>query len=104
MTIVMPLGKLTDHIQHLGDSTGSSALVTSSRSSIGLHRERTHDRDALLLAPGEPVRDTRRPCLEPEAAEQVDPRLVLRLVAREAQHLARRQRHVPQHASCAGRG
>ena len=27
-----------------------------------LHRERAHDRDALLLAAGEPVRDTRRAC------------------------------------------
>ena len=50
-------------------SSGSSALVTSSSSSSSrLHRERADDRDALLLAAREPVRDTRRACRRARSA------------------------------------
>ena len=64
-------------------SSGSRALVTSSSSiSSRLHRERTDDRDALLLAAREPVRVLARLVAEAEALEQLE-RARLRLPPRQ---------------------
>ena len=53
-------------------SSGSSALVTSSSSSSsGLHRERAHDRDALLLSAREPIRVLVALVGEAETGEQL---------------------------------
>ena len=49
-------GELADHVEHLGDELrveGARDLVEQQQ--LGLHRERAHDRDALLLAAREPV-------------------------------------------------
>ena len=79
-------------------SSGSSALVTSSSSiSVGLHRERAHDRDPLLLAAREPVGVLVALVGEAEAGEQLR-RLGLRLRARRAERLARGERDVLEHA------
>ena len=76
-------------------SSGSSALVTSSSSiSSGLHRERAHDRDALLLAAGEPVRVVVALVGETEALEQLG-RVAPPPRARERPSaVPRRERHV----------
>ena len=83
-------GELADHLSTSATSSGSSALVTSSSSiSSGLHRERAHDRDALLLPAGEPVGVVVAPARrEPEALEQL---------ARLSLGLARGR--LPEHAS-----
>src|SRR5262249_10759163 len=63
---------------------------------LSLHGERAHDRDALLLAAGQPVRIVARLFLEPEAREESE-RIRPRLLARTAEHLPRRECHVLEH-------
>ena len=62
-----------------------------------LHRERPHDRDALLLAAGEPVRVLVPLVGEPEALEE-RLRTRGRVRLRGAERLARRERDVLEHA------
>src|SRR2546425_10944826 len=73
------LRQLPDHLQHLGNELrveGARDLVEEQQ--IGLHRERAHDGDALLLAAREPVGILVALVGEPEAGEQLArPRLRL---------------------------
>ena len=49
-------GELADHLEHLGDELRvERARHLVEQHQLGLHRERAHDRDALLLAAREPV-------------------------------------------------
>ena len=49
-------GELADHVEHLGHELGvEGARHLVEQQQLGLHRERAHDRDALLLPAGEPV-------------------------------------------------
>ena len=52
ISIVMPAGReLTDHVEHLGDELGvERARDLVEQHDVGLHRQRAHDRDPLLLA------------------------------------------------------
>ena len=85
-------------------SSGSSALVTSSSSSArGRVGERAGDRDALLLAAGEPVGVLVLAPGEPEAREQLA-RVRLGLGAALAVSPHRREHHVLERGSGAGRG
>src|SRR5438093_9651458 len=94
-----PSGRqLSDHVQHLADQL----RVERARNLVEEHqawlpRERADDGDALLLAAGQPVGILEALVGEPEALEERR-RLRLRLLARHPEHLARRERHVPQHA------
>ena len=66
------LGELADHAQHLGDELGvERARHLVEQHQRGLHRERAHDRDALLLAAREPVGVLVALVGEPEAVEQL---------------------------------
>ena len=50
------LRELADHLEHLGDELRvERARHLVEQHQLGLHRERAHDRDALLLAAREPV-------------------------------------------------
>ena len=64
ITIVMPAGgQLPDRVQHLGDEDGvQGARDLVEEHHVGVQRERPRDRDALLLATGEPVGIVVAPC------------------------------------------
>ena len=90
-------GELADDVEHLRDELRverGGDLVEQQQ--VRLHRERPHDRHPLLLAARQPVRHVARLRAEAEPLEQRQ-RLPLRLGARPAQHLARRERHVVEH-------
>ncbi len=90
-------GELADHVEHLGDELrveGARDLVEEEQ--LGLHRERPHDRDALLLAAGEPVGVLVALVGEAEALEQRG-RLRIGLASRLPERLAGRQGHVLEH-------
>ena len=62
-------GELADHLEHLGDELGvERARHLVEQHQLGLHRERAHDRDALLLAARQPVGVLVALVGEPEAA------------------------------------
>ena len=64
-------GELADHVEHLRDELGvERARDLVEEQQPRLHRERAHDRDALLLAAGEPVGVLVALVGEPEAREQ----------------------------------
>ncbi len=64
-------GELADHVEHLGDELRvERARDLVEQQQLGLHRERPHDRDALLLAAREPVGVLVALVGEPEAVEQ----------------------------------
>ncbi len=99
-----PVRELADHVEHLGDELRvERARHLVEQQQVRLHRERTRDRDALLLAAREPVRVLVALVREPEALEQAG-RVRVGLDARQPARLARRERHVLEHASCAGTG
>ncbi len=93
-----PLGRqLADRVQHLGDQhriEGARDLVE--QEDVGLHRERTHDRNALLLTAGESIGEFIGLGLQPEAAQQLIGARS-RLVIAQAEHLARCKGHVLAH-------
>ena len=92
ITIVMPpRGELADHVEHLRDELRvERARDLVEQQQLGLHRERPHDRDALLLAAGEPVGVLVALVGEAEALEQRG-------------RLARRPRAATARAPCAAR-
>ena len=50
-------GEFADHVEDLGDQHGvERARDLVEQHDVGLHRQRAHDRDALLLSAREPVR------------------------------------------------
>ena len=77
-----------------GKSTMIRCINRLEEHQVRLHRERAHDRDALLLSAGEPVRIVVRLVGETEALEQFE-RTRPGLGARELQHARGRERHVP---------
>ena len=91
-------GELADHVQHLGHELrveGARDLVEQEQ--VGLHRERPHDRDTLLLAARQPVRVGESLVGESEPLEELRrPAIGGRPV--EAKDLARPERHVVQDA------
>ena len=98
ISIVMPaLGQLADHAQHLGHELRvERARDLVEEHQLGLHRERAHDRDALLLAAREPVRVLVALVGEPEPLEQLDGlglRLGLRLARAPSAARASRCEH-----------
>src|SRR5215207_1360751 len=83
------LRELTDHAEHLGDELGiQSARDLVEQHHLGLHRERPHDRHALLLPAREPVGVVATLVGEAEASQERG-RIRLCLPAREAERLAR---------------
>ena len=69
--VIPPRGELADHVEHLRDELRvERARHLVEQQQLGLHRERAHDRDALLLAAGEPVGVLVPLVGEPEALEQ----------------------------------
>ena len=82
--------------EHLRDELGvERARHLVEQHEVGLHRERAHDRDALLLAAGEPIRVLLALVREPEACEQlVGSRVGVRL--RQSERLPRPERDVPE--------
>ena len=106
MTIVIPAAassRMTSSTS--ATSSGSRALVISSSSSrSGLHRERPDDRDALLLAAGQAVGVLVALVGEAEPLEQRRRVASRPRRARALEDLAWRERHVVEHASCAGTG
>ena len=90
-------GQLADHVEHLGDEFGvEGARHLVEEEQPGLHRERAHDRDALLLPTGEAVGIVEPLVDEPEALEE-PVGLGVRLRPSEAARLPRSERHVLEH-------
>ena len=96
--VIPPRGELADHVEHLGDELRvERARHLVEEEQLGLHRERPHDRDALLLAAREPVGVLVPLVGEAEALEQHG-RLRVGLAPRLPERLARREGHVLEHA------
>ena len=84
--------QFADHVEDIGHELGvECARDLVEEHQLGLHRERAHDRDALLLAAREPVGELVALVLEPESLQQRC-RLLLGLARETAP------------APCAGRG
>ena len=98
MIIVMPdVGELADETQHVGHELRvERARDLVEQHQLRLHRECAHDRHALLLPAAQPVGILVGLLLEPDASEQLAC-AALRVVARDAARLARREHHVLQH-------
>ncbi len=65
-------GELADHVEHLGDELRvERARDLVEQHDVGLHRERAHDRHALLLSAGEPIGVLIGLVGEAEAVEQL---------------------------------
>src|SRR5436190_9939815 len=91
-------GELADHLEDLRDELRiERARHLVEQHQVRLHRERAHDRDALLLSAGQGVGIAARLVREPEALEQ-SRRAPRRLVLREPERESRRERDVAQHA------
>ena len=105
MSIVIPSrGELADDLEHLGDELGvERARDLVEQHEARLHRERAHDRDALLLAAGEPVGILLALVGEAEAGEELVGAW-LRLRPRQPERLPRPERDVRDARTCAGRG
>ena len=63
---------------------------------VGVHAQRAHDGDALLLPAGQTGRIVQRAVFQADAVEQFQ-RLLLRLLFGKAVQFHRRKSHVPQH-------
>ncbi len=98
MTIVMPRrGELADDVEHLGHQLRvERARDLVEQQDVGLHGERTDDRDPLLLTARQPVGHLVALVRQPEACQELG-RLGLRLPRGDAQGLPRGERHVVQH-------
>ena len=95
---MLALGQLADDVQHLADELRvERARHLVEQQELGPHRQRAHDRRALLLAAGEPVRVLGCLVGETEAGEELR-RTLLRVGLRLAQRLPRPERHVVEHA------
>ena len=83
-------GELADHVEHLGDELGvERARDLVEQEQLGLHRERPHDRDALLLPAREPVGVLVALVGEAEALEQAPVACASASRARLPERLAR---------------
>ena len=92
-----PCRELTDHVEHLRHELRvERARDLVEEDELRLHRERAHDRDALLLAAGEAVGVLVPLVGEAEPLEQRD-RPGLRLAPRLPERLPRPERHVGEH-------
>ena len=95
--VIPPVGELADHLEHLADELRvERARDLVEQHQLGLHRERAHDRDALLLAAREPVGVLVALVGEPEAAEQLERALPRPRAARRPSAVCGRERHVPR--------
>ena len=80
-------GELADHLEHLRDELGvERARHLVEEHQLRLHRERPHDRDALLLPAGEPIGVLRRACRRARTARAARSR-ARRPPLREPEHV-----------------